>query len=69
MSFKNAKACFAENVSSLPRTPRLGKIDKMDALMWNLNKGLHSLTVAIEKQFDETDARIQRLEQALRQGR
>jgi hypothetical protein len=68
--FTGAKACFAENINDyLPQPNRLAKLAKDDALMWNLNKGLHSLATAIEQRFDELDARIQRLEQALQRSR
>lgn len=63
MSFKNAKACFAENVNDLPQPSRFGKMEKADGQMWNLNKGLHSLTVAIEERFAEMESRIRHLEQ------
>jgi hypothetical protein len=67
-NFDNAKACFAENVNKfLPGPSR--QMEKNDALMWNLNKGLHSLTVAIEQRFGEMEYRIQCLEQVLKHGK
>lgn len=68
--FTGAKACFAENINDyLPQPSRFATLQKEDALMWNLNKGLHSLATAIEQRFDELDSRIHRLEQALQRGR
>jgi len=68
--FTGAKACFAENINDyLPQATRFSKLEKEDALMWNLNKGLHALTNAIEERFDQLDARVHRLEQALQRGR
>jgi hypothetical protein len=57
--FGNAKACFKENLDSLPNP---GSMGKSDSLLWNLSKGLHDLTEAIETRFDELEARIERLE-------
>jgi len=68
--FDDAKTCFAENVNDyLPRPSRLAKMEKQDALMWNLSKGLHSLATAIEERFHDLDSRVQHLEQVLQRDR
>jgi hypothetical protein len=62
-SFKNAKACFAENIERLPQpNPPLKNLEKADALMWNLNRGLLDLTTALETRLKELEAKIAHLE-------
>jgi hypothetical protein len=60
--FENAKACFAENFGSLPEPNPLMQMSPDAQLLWNLNKGLHHPTCAIEKRFDELDSRLRKLE-------
>jgi hypothetical protein len=62
--FKNAKACFSENIERLPSPPQAGR-DLNVALQWNLNRGLLDLTVAIESRLEELESRISSLEQSL----
>lgn len=62
MSFKNAKACFDQNV-----TANMDKTDQDSVHCWNLNRGLHNLTVALEKDFETLNDRLERLERLLEQ--
>lgn len=63
--FKNAKACFAENLERLPQPNPLAPITGVEALMWNLSRGLHDLTAAVEINMADLHSRISALEKAL----
>lgn len=62
--FSNARACFSENISRLPQRPMVGTLPKDDFLMWNLNRGLHDLTSALESVLDDLGSRVARLEKS-----
>ena len=64
--FQNAKACFAENIERLPQPSLMVPLQGAEALMWNLNRGLHDLSSAIEDRFDDLEWRLDALETALR---
>ncbi len=62
MSYKNAKACFDQNIQANAETT-----NKETAHCWNLNRGLFDLTLAIEKDFETLNERIVALEKKLEQ--
>ena len=62
MSYKNAKACFDQNILANAETT-----NKETAHCWNLNRGLFDLTLAIEKDFETLNERIKALETRLEQ--
>jgi hypothetical protein len=65
-SFQNAKACFAENINDyIPQRNPLKPLQKADAVVWNLSRGLLDLTSAIEARFDELETRLRAVEQVL----
>jgi len=67
--FKNAKACFAENLEALP-APALGMPRTGQALvLWNLSRGLHDLTCAMEKTLEDLESRIRHLEVGRQQSK
>jgi len=57
MSYKKARACFDDNVKANESCR-----DKDTAHCWNLNRGLHDLTVALEKDFTTLHERLERIE-------
>jgi hypothetical protein len=60
--FTNAKACFAENLEALP-APNLGMSRAGESLLfYNLSRGLHDLTCAVEKRLDDLDSRLRGLD-------
>lgn len=63
--FKNARACFAQNIESLPQPNLMAPLHGEAALMWNLYRGLHDLTSAIEDQLEDIDSRLSAVEAAL----
>jgi hypothetical protein len=61
-AFGNAKACFAENLHRLPKPGPT--MSHEQAILWNISRGLHDLTVALEGRIDDLERKIAQLQRS-----